>query len=44
MKVRKCPKCESTKVEMFAGYISGTWECKKCGYVGALILEERIKK
>ena len=42
--VKKCPKCASSKINLFAGAITGQYHCKECGYVGVIILEENLKK
>jgi predicted RNA-binding Zn-ribbon protein involved in translation (DUF1610 family) len=40
--VRFCPKCGSTDVFWASGLpqLWSLWECKNCGYRGALILED----
>ncbi len=35
-----CPICKSKSIAYYAGGVSGTYLCKKCNYVGTLILEE----
>lgn len=47
--IKKCPKCFSTEIDYFAGGLTGQYHCKKCGYVGPIIIEEedikdKIKK
>ena len=42
MKIKKCPRCKSTKIEYFAGAITGQYHCKNCGYIGPIILEEDV--
>jgi transcription initiation factor TFIIIB Brf1 subunit/transcription initiation factor TFIIB len=39
MRVLLCPICNSTEIELDAGGYTGKYYCKKCGYVGSLILE-----
>ncbi|MBN1645690.1 hypothetical protein JW868_01480 [Candidatus Woesearchaeota archaeon] len=41
-RVRFCPRCQSTDIELYAGGQTGAYRCKKCGYVGPLILEKDI--
>jgi predicted RNA-binding Zn-ribbon protein involved in translation (DUF1610 family) len=40
--VKYCPRCGSTKVFWGGGLpqLWSVWECKNCGYKGALILED----
>ena len=40
MTVRKCPVCKSAEVTLDTGGQTGKWKCKKCGYAGALVVEE----
>ena len=35
-----CPKCESENVTLYMGGQLGKYQCKNCGYIGALILEK----
>tara|TARA_Y100000310_G_scaffold225672_1_gene227703 strand:- start:6758 stop:6895 length:138 start_codon:yes stop_codon:yes gene_type:complete len=42
MFIKKCPKCLSAKINLFAGAITGEYHCQKCNYVGTLILEEEV--
>lgn len=44
MIIKKCPKCLSPKINLFAGAITGQYHCGKCSYVGTLIIEEEIDK
>lgn len=43
LKIKKCPACKSTNITLYMGGHFGTYLCKKCGYTGPLILEERAK-
>lgn len=43
MKTRLCPKCKSENITLFAGGHTGQYQCKKCGYIGPLIIEKDIK-
>jgi len=43
IKILKCPKCNSTKIEPHAASLTGLYHCKNCGYIGAIIIEKEIK-
>ena len=44
-KRKLCPACRSAEIYWYAGGTTGAYECKKCGYVGPLVIEEiSIKK
>jgi len=38
--VLKCPKCKSTSITPYMGGQFGKYQCKKCGYVGVIAMEE----
>ncbi len=40
--VKFCPKCGSTDIFFASGLpqLRSIWDCRKCGYRGALILED----
>ena len=40
LKMKKCPRCESTNLVLHIGGMSGMYKCKKCGYTGSLVVEE----
>ena len=40
MAVKRCPSCRSTDVTLDTGGHTGKWMCKRCGYRGALVIEE----
>lgn len=41
MKVlKKCPHCESILIDAWIGGITGLYFCKKCKYMGPVVLEE----
>jgi len=42
LKVKFCPSCKSDNIDLYAGALTGTYYCKKCGYEGALIIEKDI--
>ena len=38
-----CPKCKGVNTLMYyAAAITGTYKCKKCEYIGSVILEEYV--
>ena len=39
----KCPQCNSTDITYYMGAQFGKYQCKNCGYVGAIIVEEYEK-
>ena len=43
VKIKYCPKCRTANLDMYAGLITGTYHCKKCGYFGTLVIEKSIK-
>ena len=43
MKIQICPKCRSDEIKLHVGGRTGSYECKKCGYIGPLIIEKEIK-
>lgn len=40
MPIKKCPVCKSTDITLDTGGQTGKWRCKRCGYIGVLIVEE----
>jgi hypothetical protein len=38
-----CPVCRKGRLEMYAGWVTGSYICKKCGYIGSLVIEEDVK-
>jgi len=42
MKIKKCPRCRSRDIILDTGGQTGKYACKKCGYIGPLIIEEDI--
>jgi len=40
MKTKKCPRCNSEDIGLFLGGHTGQYKCKKCGYIGPMIIEE----
>jgi len=41
-KLKFCPKCGSAKIYWASGLpqLWSLWECKECGYRGALVIED----
>ena len=43
MKIRMCPQCKSTDIELYMGGNLGIqYRCNTCGYIGPLIIEQDI--
>jgi predicted nucleic-acid-binding Zn-ribbon protein len=42
MKAKFCPKCKNTDIVLVAGGIAGMYECKKCGFRGAIFPEKEL--
>ena len=42
MKVLKCPSCKKAGLVLYMGGQFGKYQCKKCGYVGVLVIEEEV--
>jgi len=42
--VLKCPICKSEEITTYMGGQFGKYMCKKCRYIGALIIEEDKKE
>ena len=38
--MRFCPKCGSDRIDWVLPQDWSKWECKVCGYIGALIIED----
>jgi len=40
----RCPVCGSTEIyEIAGGYMGNLYRCKRCGYVGAFVVEANEK-
>jgi Zn ribbon nucleic-acid-binding protein len=39
--MERCPKCRSSDITLYMGGQFGNYECKKCGYVGSLIIDDK---
>lgn len=44
IKVKLCPVCRSPHVTAYSGFVTGSFKCKQCGYVGSFVLEAYGKK
>lgn len=42
MKVYRCPRCRSEGISLEAGFLTGQYHCRKCGYIGPIVLEEDV--
>lgn len=38
--MRFCPQCGSKNIDWILPHDWSKWECKNCGYIGALIIED----
>lgn len=39
-KIKFCPKCGSSNIEWSLPQTWSRWQCKDCGYIGPLIIED----
>ena len=39
----RCPECKSSSVTLQIGFEIGNYQCKKCGYIGSLIIDDKRK-
>ena len=37
--VKHCPQCGSSNIEWIIPHDRSKWQCRDCGYIGALIVE-----
>ncbi len=44
MKVKFCPRCKGTVLDLVAGGNIGMMECRKCGYTGSIFPEKELRK
>ena len=42
--MKRCPSCKSSDVTLQIGFEIGNYQCKNCGYVGSLILDDSKSK
>lgn len=40
--IKTCPVCGSSSIFLNAGANTGKYECKKCGYIGVIVIERNI--
>ena len=43
MKIKFCPKCRGTEIQLVIGGKIGLLECKKCGFRSAIFPEKEFK-
>jgi len=41
--MERCPVCKSPSITLQIGFEIGNYQCKKCGYVGSLIIDDNRK-
>ncbi|MBI4167562.1 MAG: hypothetical protein HY515_01255 [Candidatus Aenigmarchaeota archaeon] len=44
MKALFCPRCSSPSIHPYIGGITGTFQCRTCGYLGSLVIEQDFEK
>ena len=44
IKLQKCPQCSSENITWYMGAAFGKYICKKCNYIGPMIIEEIIEE
>ena len=42
IKIKFCPRCNSTDLVMIAGGSLGLWKCKKCRFQGSIFPEKEL--
>ena len=42
--IKYCPKCKTANLDIVSGWLTGSYHCRKCGYMGPIILEKDIDK
>ncbi len=42
--IKYCPKCKTANLDMYSGFMTGAYYCKKCGYLGTLVIEKSLTK
>ena len=38
-RIKLCPNCGKAGLEMYAGWQTGNYICRNCGYLGPIVLE-----
>jgi len=41
--MERCPFCKSSSITLYMGFQFGNYQCKKCGYVGSLVIDDNKK-
>jgi transposase-like protein len=44
IKIIYCPICKTDNIQPYAASMSGSYYCKKCGYVGTFVIEKEVKQ
>ncbi|MBI2670566.1 hypothetical protein HYX18_01115 [Candidatus Woesearchaeota archaeon] len=44
VKIKYCPKCRTPNLDMYAASITGAYYCRKCGYIGTVVIEKSFNK
>lgn len=42
--IKYCPRCKTASLDFYAGSITGIYHCKKCGYMGPIVIEKFSKR
>ena len=43
LKLKFCPACKTASLTAYSGFITGSYQCKNCGYVGSFFIEKIAK-
>ena len=44
MKAIFCPRCSSPSIHPYIGGMTGTYQCRTCGYMGSLVIQQEFTK
>ena len=44
VKIKYCPECKTPNLDLYSGFLAGTYHCRKCGYIGSLVIEKSFDK
>lgn len=39
MRLKICPSCKKSGIELFIGGQTGSYKCNRCGYIGPVVVE-----
>ena len=42
--IKYCPRCKTSNLDIYAASLTGAYYCKKCGYIGTLVIEKSFIK